>query len=363
MRYVFAGGGTGGHLFPGISLAQVISRKDRFAEIVFVGAKKDFEKEQVEKCGFRYRCIRQKPFAHTLFEFVAFSFWAGIAFFVSLALFFSLKPDVAIGLGGYGSVMPLILARLLKVPIVLLEQNSIPGKANLFLSRWAHLVCVQYESSKNYFAQCARVEKLGNPIREAILKEARKIKSFTLDKGKRTILILGGSQGASPINEKVISELEVVGRVSDRIQIIHQTGENDFEKVSSAYAKTPIKAYVLEFIDEMAPVYQSADLVISRSGATTIAEMTALGLPSILIPFPHAKDNHQFFNAQEIADKGAAVLFEQKNFASRSLMKEALDIIFNEKRLDEMKGASAKLAVPRAAEIIADEIIALAQKG
>jgi len=361
MRYIFAGGGTGGHLFPGISVAQVLEGKDRAARILFAGTKKELEKRVVERFGFRYRLVKQRPYPRSALELAPFFFRGLVSFFISLPLFLSFRPDVAVGLGGYGSVTTLFVAHLLKVPIVILEQNSIPGRANILLSRWAELACVQFEMTRKYFGKCKRVEQTGNPVRSSLLRENRRIESFSRDAGRKTIVILGGSQGARPVNDKVVSELEIIERSGQRLQIIHQTGEKDFEKVNRAYSRTSLKASVFGFIDDIAAIYRSADLVIGRAGATTISELTALGIPSILVPLPHAKDNHQYFNAKELADRGAALIFEQKDFASRSLMEEALKLVSDEKKLLQMKAAARELAMPQAAERVADEIMKVAR--
>jgi len=359
---MFAGGGTGGHLFPGISLAQLLVEKDRHGRILFVGARKEFEKPLIDRYGFDYRFIRQKPLPRSLFGLVLFPFRSLIALVTAMPLVVSFRPDVAVGLGGYGSVIPLFAAHLLGVPLVLLEQNSVPGRANRFLGRWARLVCLEFESSIRYFRKCRCLEVLGNPLRRSLFLEGKGLKPFNLAAGKKTIAVLGGSQGASAINEKIISELRIIEPHSDRIQMIHQTGSNDFERVKEAYSKTSLSAHVADFIDDMGRVYQNADLIVSRAGGTTIAEITAFGVPAILIPFPYAKDNHQFLNAKEVSERKAAVIFEQKNFASASLLQQALDIVLNEEKLAVMKQASKRIGRPDAAEVIADKIWAIAKK-
>ena len=360
---MFAGGGTGGHLFPGVSLAQLLADKDADARILFAGGRKEFEKPLLEKFGFSYRLVRQAPLPHSLFGLVFFPFRSLVAFFVALPLTISFGPDVAIGLGGYGSVMPLLAAHLLKVPLVLLEQNSVPGKANRLLARWAHLVCLEFESSKRYFKRCKCLEVLGNPLRESLLAERKDLSAFGLAAGKKTIAVLGGSQGASAINEKIISELGIIAAQSEKIQIIHQTGGKDFQKVKDAYSRTPLSSFVAEFIDDMGQVYQNADLIISRAGGTTIAEITAFGAAAVLVPFPYAKDNHQYLNAEEIVARGAAVILEQKDFSSASLLGKALDILLDERKLASMKEASTGIGRPQAARAIADRIMAVARKG
>jgi UDP-N-acetylglucosamine--N-acetylmuramyl-(pentapeptide) pyrophosphoryl-undecaprenol N-acetylglucosamine transferase len=256
--------------------------------------------------------------------------------------------------------MTLIVAHLLRVPIVILEQNAIPGRANILLCRWAALACVQFEMSRQYFKKCNRVEQFGNPVRGSLLGGHRKKGFAGLDRRKKTIVVLGGSQGSSPINEKVVSELGLLERHRDGIQLIHQTGKRDFERVCRAYAHSSVKAKVFAFIEDMGAVYHNADLVIGRSGATTVAELSALGVPALLVPFPHARDNHQYYNAKVLADGGGAVIFEQKNFATRSLIEEALRIVSDGKRLSRMRRAAKKLGKPEAAERIAEEIAGIA---
>jgi UDP-N-acetylglucosamine--N-acetylmuramyl-(pentapeptide) pyrophosphoryl-undecaprenol N-acetylglucosamine transferase len=266
---------------------------------------------------------------------------------------------MVIGLGGYSSVPPLVAARLLGVPYIILEQNVVPGKANRLMARWAKGVYTHWEQSFKRFNSKARIfEATGTPIRKGILNmdRERAAKTLRLSTLKKTILVMGGSQGAKAINEVIIQCLPKLEEHFQALQIIHCTGESDYERVRASYGKTRIDAFVCGFLDDMGVAYSLADLVICRAGATTIAEVTAIGIPAVFVPYPYASENHQYWNAKAIAVKGGGVIIEEVELTTQSLLKVMSGLLQDDKRRLRMKNVSKSLGKPDAAAAIVNSI-------
>lgn len=368
MRVIFGGGGTGGHLTPGLSVAEEIRRRFHDADILFLGTGKDLEAHMVCSNGFRLERTSASQLQSGARHLPQFAANLCIGLGEALRLIGRFKPDLVVGLGGYASAAPVIAARLRGLPVLLLEQNSIPGRANRLLARWADEVDCQWKYSADYFPQPTKVAVTGNPIRQRVLTQAaasqdgegdkrdEMLKLFGLSWGKKTLLVAGGSQGARAINEAVIASLPQFERLADSLQIVHCTGLLDFDLVKAAYAISPLQAHVCSFLDDMGSAYAVADLAVCRAGATTIAELTAVGVPAILIPYPFAADNHQHWNACILADKGAAVLLPQSEGMAEKFTKLVAEMISDPVWLGEMRKASKRLGVPDAAHRVVDRI-------
>jgi UDP-N-acetylglucosamine--N-acetylmuramyl-(pentapeptide) pyrophosphoryl-undecaprenol N-acetylglucosamine transferase len=365
-RIVIAGGGTGGHLFPGIALAQELKTRDKNAEIIFVGTKKGIESKKLPQLGFDLVKIsilglsRKATFKNLL---VPLCLVRGmIQSFVFLGKF---NPDLVVGTGGYVSYPVLLLANLKGIPTLIQEQNSYPGITTRLLASRADKVCLTYGSSLKHFRQYKKnpdkFKVLGNPIRKGITYGDRALaqKKFNLKADQKTIFIFGGSQGAHRINMAV---LEALDDINDDFQILWQPGEKDFDYVSEKVKSKKINISLFPFINEMGLAYAAADLVVSRSGALTLAEITACGKPAILIPYPFAAADHQRFNAQELEDKGAAKVILENQLDGKKLAGLINQLLSDEDALKRMSQASKTLAKPDAASKIADEIEQLLKK-
>ncbi|MBF0487338.1 MAG: undecaprenyldiphospho-muramoylpentapeptide beta-N-acetylglucosaminyltransferase [Nitrospirae bacterium] len=319
--FVIAGGGTGGHLYPGIAIAEELKKQVKDVEIIFMGAERGIEArilpgenyyvKLLKTDGFVGVSLRRKVIA--LYRFV-------VAFFKAYAFLRGLAPDVVIGTGGYASFIPVFAAVLLGVPTVVQEQNSVPGQANRILARFAKKVCITYENSLSYFPKDKTI-LTGNPVREKILRadKAEGMRMFSLREGLFTIFIFGGSMGASSLNKIVVDCLEYLKEMKDKIQFLHQTGEKDFEFVRAAYLSHGMSGTVAPFIYKMPEAYASCDMIISRAGATTLAEITAIGIPSVLVPYPYAASAHQEVNASRLAVSGAAMMIKEEDLTGESL--------------------------------------------
>ncbi len=358
MKIIFAGGGTGGHLMVGLSIAEEIRSRFQESEIIFFGTDKKFEKRCVEQRGFQFRQMRAKKWEKSfkrILTFVGVTF-AGII--ESLLAIRKFNPDIVVGLGGYASVAPIIAAKLLSIPSVLLEQNVIPGKANRFLTNWVDEVYCHWRGSLKWFNKAKIVRVTGTPIRKDILYSQKTISAekFGLSLSKKTILITGGSQGAQAINEVILKCLPKLEPLSNELQIIHCTGEYGYDIAKAAYKQTNIDAFVCSFLDDMGAALSMADIIICRAGATTIAEITSLGIPAILIPYPHAADNHQYWNAMELASNGGGYLLQQIDLTPEKIIELITDLLNNKEKYNRMKMFSKGMGIPNASISVVDSL-------
>ncbi len=356
MKVVFAGGGTGGHLIAGLSIAQEISSRFSGTRIIFFGTNKKSESGYIGKSGYEFKqimaCKLTSLFRLPLFLFVSL---AGTA--QSLINLIIIKPDILIGLGGYGSVLPVFAAHITGIPIVLIEQNVIPGRANLMMARWADAVLCHWESSKKRFRK-GHICVTGVPIRSGIVEN--KIEAddnpFGLDSQKKTLLIMGGSQGAQAINKVMLQSVPKLQTLVPDLQIIHLTGRHGYREAKEAYNGMRANAFVSEFYKDIGAAYRLSDLVISRSGANTIAEITTVGIPAILIPYPYATDNHQYWNAYELSSAGGAIIIKQEELEPEKVITLVSDLLMDDGRLDNMKKINKSLRKPFAAAKIVGKI-------
>jgi UDP-N-acetylglucosamine--N-acetylmuramyl-(pentapeptide) pyrophosphoryl-undecaprenol N-acetylglucosamine transferase len=353
MKVIIAGGGTGGHIFPAISVAEEILKRSGTNVVLFVGTKKGLENELLSKRGYTAehisaRGIKGKGVGKSMAALL--SACKGVS--DSMAVIKRFRPDVVLGVGGYVSGPMVLAASLRGIPTAICEQNSYPGVTNRILGKFVKRVFATFEESVKFFPR-RKVVITGNPVREDILrKEKTKEGPETV-----TILVFGGSQGAHKLNESVPEALARLGRGD--IRVIHQTGDKDYELVKDAYAQKHIEARVLRFIDDMAGAYAEADFIIGRSGAGTIAEITALGKPSLLIPYPYATNNHQLENARALERAGAALIVEDRDAGPENLYAALTKLLLKDK-LTTMALSAAGLGKPFAAALIVDEISRLA---
>lgn len=353
MRVIIAGGGTGGHVFPAISIADEIKSRDQGNEVLFIGSKKGLENELVPGSGYEIRHVSASgikglgPLKSAMGALVASK---GVT--ESLMILRSYKPDCVIGVGGYVSGPLVLAASILRIPTAVCEQNTVPGVTNRILGKFVNRVFATFEESIAYFPG-RKVVVTGNPIRPQFLED----REHAQDRHGYTILVFGGSQGAGTLNRILPEAFEIIGRKD--IRIIHQTGKADCKRVASAYENGGIKAEVVSFIDDMASAYQSSDLVICRSGAGTIAELTAMGKPSVLIPFPYATNDHQTENAKVLTRSGAAVMISDSDVNAQNLA-SMLTGLLNRDKLNDMARAASLLGKPDAARRIVDQIYELA---
>lgn len=358
-RFVFAGGGTGGHLYPAIAVAEKIKELKPESEILFIGTKNKIESKVVPASGFNFVSIwisgfsRQLNLSNILFPLKVF-----VSYFQSLVALIKFKPRVAIGTGAYVAGPVISAASTLGTKIILLEQNSYPGVTNRLLEKKANQIHISYEDSKKYFRQSEKLVVTGNPIRPKLklIDRVEAVKQLNLDASKKVLLIIGGSGGAGSINKAIANNIQSF--VANDIQIIWQTGKNYYEDYLN-YNSNSIKA--MPYIDDMSSAYSCADLIIARAGATTIAELSYLGLPVILIPSPNVAANHQFKNAESLVKENAAELIEDAKLNSE-LFEKVNSIINDPIKLDVMKNNIIKFSKPDAAKVVAENAINLAEQ-
>ncbi len=357
MKLLLAGGGTGGHLFPAVALAETLKSQDSTAKILFVGTKNGLEYRILPKLGWDLETVNISGFTGKgVLAKVAVMTKLCQSIMQGRAILKRFRPDAVIGVGGYASAPLVIAARSLNLPILLHEQNAIPGMTNRWLARWADRVCVAFDQTVNEFKGIDAIVT-GNPLRAGISNASQ------VGGSPPTLLVFGGSRGAKAINEAICAALPDLLKADSEIRIIHQTGEEDFEHVRSAYAASGCRnARIEPFIDDMSAVYRQAALVVCRAGATTIAELTASGLPSVMIPYPFAAGDHQKANAVALVAKQAAIMLEQEELTGESLAKTVNELLSDRERLQRMataakgegKSDAAKSILVICREMIAD---------
>ncbi len=357
-KFLFAGGGTGGHLFPAIAVAEQIREMKPESEILFVGTKDRIEGKTIPKLGYSFKSIWVKGFSRKFtMENILFPLRLFVSALQSLLINARFNPSVAIGSGGYVAGPVVWGASVLGAKIILLEQNSYPGVTTRLLEKHADEIHISFENSKKYLKKKNILLTTGNPVRKDLgtIDKVDALASFGFSAEKKTLLILGGSLGAKSINKAAGN---VVNKLSDEgLQVIWQTGKNYYEDYKHFNSKS-IK--VFDFIEDMNYAYSISDLILARAGATTIAEILVLGIPSILVPSPNVAENHQYYNAKSLSDEGAAILVEDKEIDSR-IYDEVSGMINSEEKLAELKKRALVLAKPDAAKVIAKSAIRFAE--
>lgn len=366
MKVIVSGGGTGGHIFPAISIANEIKAKCPDAEILFIGAEGRMEMQRVPAAGYKIEGLPIAGFDRkNLLKNVKVLYKIWKSRRMARKIIKEFRPDVAVGVGGYASGPTLQVCQQMGIPTLLQEQNSYAGVTNKLLAKQAKRICVAYEGMERFFP-ADRIILTGNPIRQNLIENSysrgSSIEELGLDRTKRTILIIGGSLGARTLNESVLSHLDVIRQNPD-VQVIWQTGKYYSADIQRRLAEAGCPPYlkVSEFISDMARAYAAADLVISRAGASSISELCLLGKPSILVPSPNVAEDHQTKNALALVNKDAALYVKDAD-AQETLIDLAIKTVADSARLDQLSANVKKLGKPNAASDIADEVIKLAKK-
>lgn len=366
LRVIVSGGGTGGHIFPAVSIANAIMSKRPNAKILFVGASDRMEMQRVPAAGYEIVGLPVRGFVRPLWK--PANIGVALDFLKSKRMvrktIRSFNPDVAVGVGGYASAATLDAASQMGIPTLIQEQNSYAGVTNKHLAAKAKKICVAYDGMERFFP-ADRIINTGNPVRQNLIETTithdEAVKSFGLDPNKKTILLVGGSLGARTINESVLQHLDIVEQSG--VQFIWQTG-----KLYSANVAERLKKYhdlpmlkVLDFIADMGAAYKAADLVISRAGASSISEFCLIGKPVILVPSPNVAEDHQTKNAMALVNKDAAIYVKDGD-APQTLLQQAVETVQDDERLAQLSNNVKKLGKQNSADVIADEVIKLAGK-
>lgn len=362
-RFIISGGGTGGHIFPAISIANALKQKNPEAEILFVGAENRMEMERVPAAGYPIIGLPVSGFDRQhLLRNIRTLFLLFKSMRKARKLIRDFKPDVAVGVGGYASGPLLRAAVAKKIPCLIQEQNSYAGITNKLLAPGVARICVAYDGMERFFPK-EKILLTGNPVRQDLLRSLNQkeaaLKYFGLKPDRPVLLVLGGSLGARSINLAVQQQLELI--IKSGVQLIWQTGKYYYKDIMAANAELGNNAILItDFISRMDYAYALADLIVSRAGAGSISEFALLGKAVLLVPSPNVAEDHQTQNALALVHKGAAVMIRDDE-AREKLIPEALALLEEPEQLTVLKSAMAELALPNAAEHIADEIIKLAK--
>ena len=363
LRVIISGGGTGGHIFPAVSIANAVKTKRPDAKILFVGAEGRMEMQRVPAAGYEIKGLpicgfnRQNLLKNVM---LPYKMWKSDRMVRRIIRDF--KPQVAVGVGGYASFPTLAAATSMHIPTLIQEQNSFAGKANKMLGKDASRICVAYEGMERFFP-AEKIIMTGNPVRQALLDTTIShddaVRSFGLHPEKKTILLVGGSLGARTVNESVLQHLDLVAESG--VQFVWQTGKYYHKQIVEQLRQQgqPDNLKVTDFISDMGVAYRAADLVVSRAGASSISEFCLIGKPVILVPSPNVAEDHQTKNALALVNRNAALYVKDAD-APATLLQLAIDTVNDPAKLASLSENILKLALPDSAAIIADEVIRLA---
>ena len=358
-KFLFAAGGTGGHLYPAIAVAEELKMISPTSKILFVGTKRKLESKVIPELGYKFKSIWVSGFSRKLtIQNLMFPIKLVVSIMQSFFIALTYKPTVAVGAGAYVSGPIVWMSSILGSKILLLEQNSYPGVTNRILEKKADRIHITFEDSKKYFKNSTKLKLTGNPVRNTLelVNKNEAIKEFDFDVNKKVLLIIGGSLGARSLNKAVAENVDKI--VENNIQIIWQTGEYYYEEYKQ-HTNNAVK--VLPFISDMKKVYSACDLLVARAGATTIAEVAYLGLPVIFVPSSNVAANHQYKNAKSIVDGKAGLLMEDSK-VSEEFAEMVISTINNQSLLELLSKNIKKFARPNAAKEIALDILSLAEK-
>ena len=375
MKLLIAGGGTGGHLFPGIAVAEEFLGRDPSNEVLFVGTERGVEARVLPSLGYRLEMIsasgvRGRGSLGVVKGAAAFLY----GYSQSRQILKSFAPDLVLGVGGYASAPLLMAARGMVIPIFVHEQNAYPGMANKLLSRFASEVYISLEEAGRFLPE-GRTVLTGNPLRRQILDIVAQANPPSIppltkggseqgEQGGFHLLVFGGSLGAHSINMAMTAAAPLLAaQLGSRLSITHQTGEKDQDEVAAAYAAAGVSAEVVPFINDMAAAYRRADLVVCRAGATTIAEVTACGKPCLFIPYPHATDDHQRRNAEALLKKGAGEMLLERELVPGHLAETVVQLLTDRERLAELGSNARALGRVDAGIVIVDRMLEKQAKG
>jgi UDP-N-acetylglucosamine--N-acetylmuramyl-(pentapeptide) pyrophosphoryl-undecaprenol N-acetylglucosamine transferase len=360
---LFAGGGTAGHLFPGLAVAEYLRNHAPHVRISFAGTGKAFESRYIEKAGFAYLQLPSRPFPQKATEALRFVTENVAGYYAARKYLREQQVGLVVGLGGYASVPAARAAAAAGIPYLLLEQNAIPGRATRWLAPGATVICSAFEGIRSRLKKSARVRVTGNPLRKPFTAQATQQRNLP-DRlgGRRTLLVMGGSGGAQTLNEQVPRALYKAGAVLHGWNVVHQTGERDVTRTAELYRKLGIAATVAPFIDELPQLMRDSQLAICRAGGTTLAELAASGLPAVVLPFPAATDDHQRENAEVFAAAGACRMVDEREVEGRldnQLAQLAIELAADHRQRVRMAQAMTALARPQATRRVARSIAAL----
>jgi UDP-N-acetylglucosamine--N-acetylmuramyl-(pentapeptide) pyrophosphoryl-undecaprenol N-acetylglucosamine transferase len=355
---MIAGGGTGGHIMPALSIGEALRQRNPDTELLFLGSDRGLERDTISRAGYRLEefSVHGLPTRANLSSLKAsWAMWK--AFRRVRKLIADFKPDVLVGTGGYVMVPGALAAKFSRIPIVLQEQNSIPGRASRFLSRFASEIHIHFTESRRYFKQREKLRLSGNPVRIRIPegRASKTLQKFRLYSNRKTILVLGGSQGAHSLNKAFGSMLSHF-RNDRSVQFVIQTGKRDYRMVLNSVRDSGVRVVVKSYIDQIEELYGISHLVVARAGAMTISEISACGLPSILIPYPHAMNDHQTANARALSDKGAATLIVDSALTGERLAREIRTLLADPAGLRDMGRNVYALSRPNASARIAEAV-------
>ncbi len=355
-KVIIAGGGTGGHLFPGIAVAEEFKRRHPDINILFAGTERGIESKVLPREGYNVEFFKTQGFVrNSMYKKIKAIFIFFISFFNTYFFLRRERPDIIVGTGGYVSFLPVMVSKFMNIPSMILEQNTLPGLSNRILSRIVKKVCVTYEASLKYFPKNKTI-LTGNPVRDKVLRGGREkgVELFSLKEGRLTVFIFGGSSGAKSINKALQNALEFMLDIKDHIQFLHQTGEDDYGSVRSSYIAHGYSGTVAPFIYQMAEAYAVADVIVSRAGATTITEITAIGIPSILIPYPYAASSHQEINASRLESNGAAIIIDENHLNGETLAGNIREMVLNESLRNKLRIECMAMGKTDAAKKVVD---------
>lgn len=363
-RIIVSGGGTGGHIFPALSIADAIKSKHPEAKILFVGADNRMEMQRVPDAGYEIVGLPIAGFNRkNLLKNIKVLWLILKSQRMAKRIIKKFAPHAVVGVGGYASGPTLKMAAGMNIPTLIQEQNSYAGVTNKILSKSARMICVAYDGMERFFPK-EKIKMTGNPVRKSLIEmrtnRSEAIKTIGLDENKKCVLIVGGSLGARSINEAVLANIETI-RENENINFIWQTGKLYFEEMKErceAIGK-PENITITDFVSNMAAALGAADLVVSRAGAGSISEFALLGKAVILVPSPNVSEDHQTKNAMALVEKEAAIHVPDSK-AKEELIKTAIDTVLDEKKIATLEKNVEKLGMPNAAEIIAEEVIRLA---
>ena len=362
LKIIISGGGTGGHIFPAIAIANALKKIRPDVDILFVGAKGKMEMEKVPAAGYPIEGLwisglkREFSLDNLSFPFKLISSLAN-----SQKIIRKFKPDAVVGVGGFASGPLMYMASVNGVPNLIQEQNSYPGITNKLLAKKAKKICVAYPGMEKYFP-ADKIILTGNPVRQDVVKldgkRPRGLEEFGLEDNKLTLLIIGGSQGALSINESILSGLDILSQ--NNIQILWQTGKNFYSKAKDEVEKRGLKSVkVYDFINKMDFAYAVADIVVSRSGASSVSELSLVKKPVILVPYPFAAEDHQTKNAMALVNHKAAILISDKD-ARKKLIDQVISLANSKEKREKLENSITALGLQNSADVIANEVIKIA---
>jgi len=363
MKIVIAGGGTGGHVYPAVAVVERLRAATDQLEVTFVGTSRGLESGIVPALGYRMRRIMARPLPATKdIRLVLAGLYAGVGLLQSMFILLVERPNVVVGTGGYASGPLVFAASLVGIPTLLIEPNVIPGRTTMMLARFVDRIALGFQESVCYFRRGTNLRVTGVPVRAGLVAITRDegLKKFGLDPARKTVLVFGGSRGAHSINRAFVGAARVLQARAD-LQFLVQTGEADYAEVTKALGELDLTCRAYPYLDDIGYAYRASDLVVARAGASTVTEVAAFALPSILIPYPHATMSHQDENARLMEARGAALVIKDKDLSGSVLAEAIISIIYDDPRRQMMSRHSGDIGKRDASTDIAGLVVELAK--